>query len=109
MSLYETQANVGLFYLLWFAIMYVESMLGMCSLRAARWHPYSGELTAFWVRFLVLLICPSSYAVTTPKATRAASKMAFLGLVAVRLVIAVLLGPAGVEFDAVSGMPCCHS
>lgn len=28
MSLYETQVNVGLFYLLWIAIMYVESDVG---------------------------------------------------------------------------------
>ncbi|CAH0489571.1 unnamed protein product [Peronospora farinosa] len=43
MSMYETQGNVGLFYLLWFAII---------------------------------------YAVTTPKATQAASKVSFVGLIA---------------------------
>ncbi|POM60966.1 hypothetical protein PHPALM_30094, partial [Phytophthora palmivora] len=52
MSLAETQVNVGLFYLLWIAIMYVENDV------------------------------EDVYAVTTPKAAQAASKLSYVALMA---------------------------
>lgn len=41
MSLYETQVNVGLFYFLWIAIMYVRAVSGVHTLLDRRWKAIS--------------------------------------------------------------------
>lgn len=64
MTVTESQFNVGLFYLLWFTIMYVQSLEACRS--AFNEHEY-----------------PHSFAVTVPKDSIGARKHSYAGLVAV--------------------------